>query len=132
MLIGARITMFSESGMQTTILQAYAFYKNNYGYANVGSPNGLSALSFGGWFKLLEPASNGNYMVCGWSQNGNWGSTYISMWGFRFGTGSSSTAFAMQGGSLPVNKWVHCVASYDGQKCRFFRNGVLDSEYDTG
>lgn len=76
MQIGARTTMFS-GGQQKTLLQAYSFYKNNYGYADVGSPDGMSALSFGGWFKLLEPASNGAYLVCGWDHAGDWGSTHI-------------------------------------------------------
>lgn len=133
MLIGARTTMFS-GGQQKTLLPAYSFYKNNYGYADVGSPDGMSALSFGGWFKLIEKSNQGNlYLVCGWSQSAGYGSTHIlGRNSFRFGTGSGSTIFSIQGGALPEGKWVHCVASYDGQKCRFFRNGVLDSEYDTG
>ena len=131
MMDGSRQNFWTSSTMKLPEV-GYAFYKNNYASANVGSPNGKSALSFGGWFKLIAPSNEGLYMVCGWSQSGGWGSTHISRGGFRFGTGSSSTAFSIQGGELPINEWVHCIASYDGQKCCFFRNGILDSEYDSG
>lgn len=76
MQIGARTTMFS-GGSDKVKLPAYLFYKNNYGYADVGSPDGMSALSFGGWFKLIEPTATGQYLICGWSQSGGWGSTHI-------------------------------------------------------
>lgn len=133
MTVGSRQNFWTSSTMKLPEI-GYAFYKNNYASANVGSPNGKNALSFGGWFKLLQGSNEGIWVACGWNQSGSWGSVNILQHAFRFGTGSSSTYFGYQSGQgLPtITKWVHCIASYDGQKCCFFKDGILESEYNTG
>ena len=137
MTVGSRQSFWTSSTLKLPEI-GYAFYKNNYAYSNVGSPNGKSALSFGGWFKLLQPCNEGMYIACGWNQSGGWGSTYIikNSWdqsvSIRFGSGSSSTFFGFVAENIVINKWVHCIASYDGQKIQFFGNGLLGFEQNTG
>lgn len=109
------------------------FARGNYATADIGSPNGKTSFAFGGWVRFIEASIMSNPWYCGfgWNQSGDWGTTAIWAHAYRIGCGTSSTniSFSQQ---LPIDKWIHVIASFGNGMIKFYLDGKLYSSVDAG
>ena len=69
--------------------------------------------------KAVDSSEQGHYWMLGLTNAGE------NRLRFRLKTGGTTTTLIASSGALPLNKWYHAVATYDGSRMQLFLDGVL-------
>lgn len=109
-----------------------AFYTAGSQYFNVPDHSNLrtTRLSVAGWFRMTNVPAGGQFYTLASKYGGDyrgWVLRYTSAQTVSFEVYRPSTGAGVSSAAIPLNTWVHIVASYDGTNLKMYVNGVLSN-----